>query len=831
LRGTIEEMRKIARDRGGECLSDEYFGRHTHLTWRCSEGHEWRAKPGNIKQGAWCQECYNARRGNSQRLTIEDMRKVAEDKGGKCLSNTYINNRTKLQWQCSVGHTFTMAYDHVNRPQWCPICAGRQITIKNAQEIAAAKGGECLSTEYINNRTQLIWRCSQKHTWAADFSSIQQGRWCPFCAGRHRTIETMQNWAKEKGGKCISEKYNGMNSRLEWECELGHRWMQRPSNILRNHWCPICSTGVSERICREVLERIFNNTFPPSRPKWLVNPKTNKLLQLDGYCHELKIAFEYQGSQHYNLDTQYIRKQSALNERQELDTIKLEKCGERGIHLLVIPYYVHNGGYHQLIEFIIKQVKLIDNAPTQIPLDVYDIKTFDVYSPKYLKELQLIAQARGGTCLSDNYISATTKMQWRCKSGHNWETTPQMIKAGHWCHVCGRSQRKTIEDMNKIAKLKGGLCLSSNYVNGRTKLQWQCESNHIWWATPSDIKRGTWCPTCSRKRIGNHSRGTIEEMKKIAKERGGECLSEIYQNNTTLLKWRCENGHEWEAYPRDIKRGNWCKECRKIKKSKVNRKYYLDNMKKIAKERGGECLSLSFDNVKQKLLWRCSDGHIWETSHTSIIKGTWCPICSAKNAGEEKRKYDIRDMQKIAKSHGGKCLSNIFTNIQTKLKWRCSEGHEWEAIPNAILRGHWCKKCSSIKAGEKHRKYTIEDMHDIAVRHGGLCLSNVFTTVDVKLRWQCAKGHEWEAIPYTIIKGGWCPFCAKDSFHHRVFTIDDLKQYAISRGGLCISDTYINTKSKVKWECHNHHIWESSWEYIKNDHWCPICARKQKLKP
>ena len=65
-----------------------------------------------------------------------------------------------------------------------------------------------------------------------------------------------------------------------------------------------------------------------------------KILELDGYNEELKIAFEYQGLQHY--EECFINKYSAKElARQKLsDKFKVIKCEELGIKLHVIPYTV-----------------------------------------------------------------------------------------------------------------------------------------------------------------------------------------------------------------------------------------------------------------------------------------------------------------------------------------------------------------------------------------------------------------------------------------------------------------------------------------------------------
>lgn len=60
---TIEEMQRIARERGGECLSNEYVNYNTNLKWKCKKGHEWEATPSNIKHlSRWCSICAKNRR-------------------------------------------------------------------------------------------------------------------------------------------------------------------------------------------------------------------------------------------------------------------------------------------------------------------------------------------------------------------------------------------------------------------------------------------------------------------------------------------------------------------------------------------------------------------------------------------------------------------------------------------------------------------------------------------------------------------------------------------------------------------------------------------------
>ena len=60
-------------------------------------------------------------------------------------------------------------------------------------------------------------------------------------------------------------------------------------------------------------------------------------------------------------------------------------------------------------------------------------------------------------------------------------------------------------------------------------------------------------------------------------------------------------------------------------------------------------------------------------------------------------KLTITEMQEIAHSRGGKCLSTKYINSITNLDWECSEGHRWNATPESVKGGTWCRVCSYAK--------------------------------------------------------------------------------------------------------------------------------------
>ncbi|MFC1483191.1 hypothetical protein ACFL56_02910 [Candidatus Margulisiibacteriota bacterium] len=186
-----------------------------------------------------------------------------------------------------------------------------------------------------------------------------------------------------------------------------------------------------------------------------------------------------------------------------------------------------------------------------------------------IEEMDVLAESRGGKCLSTKYINARTKLKWQCEKGHEFEMRPKEVKIGQWCPECSNKKKGpgklTIKEMHILAKSKKGKFLSKIYLGSAIKHIWQCEKGHIFKKTPSSVKIGFWCTQCS-----GMAKLTIQEMKQYAEKRDGKCLSNKYKNNKTKLKFQCKKGHIFMQEPRVVKSGHWCPECGKKKKRLKN---------------------------------------------------------------------------------------------------------------------------------------------------------------------------------------------------------------------------------------------------------------------
>ena len=175
-----------------EVLSTRYINNEHPLMWECKRLHRWKATPVNVKGGkrklgTWCLRCYNLRRRFHRRDSIERMKKLARARGGRCLSEEYISSKSKLLWQCQIGHRWSAVPDAIRRGTWCPVCAGNQkLTLEEFHSLATRRGGRCLSDRYINKATLLRWECALGHRWRAQPGRVKRGTWCAKCATSRR---------------------------------------------------------------------------------------------------------------------------------------------------------------------------------------------------------------------------------------------------------------------------------------------------------------------------------------------------------------------------------------------------------------------------------------------------------------------------------------------------------------------------------------------------------------------------------------------------------------------------------------------------------------------
>ncbi len=202
------------------------------------------------------------------------------------------------------------------------------------------------------------------------------------------------------------------------------------------------------------------------------------------------------------------------------------------------------------------------------------------YSIEFLNKF--VKEKYNGRCLSTECPNATTKLEWKCDNPDHpsWFTTAFAVaKTGSWCPKCAVDKNKvklrkySIGDFQKFAKEKHhGQCLSTEFKSVNSPLEWKCNNpdHPSWFALPTNILIGRWCPKCAIEK----RKLSLEDCQKFAIEKHhGQCLSTGYVNATTKMEWKCNNPDHpsWFATANSVmNNGTWCRQCvyEKQKKTK-----------------------------------------------------------------------------------------------------------------------------------------------------------------------------------------------------------------------------------------------------------------------
>ncbi|MGE6849652.1 zinc-ribbon domain-containing protein [Bacillus tropicus] len=219
----------------------------------------------------------------------------------------------------------------------------------------------------------------------------------------------------------------------------------------------------------------------------------------------------------------------------------------------------------------------------------------------------------------------------------------------------------------------------------------------------------------------------------------------------------------------------------------------IEEIQKIAQAKEGVCLSKRYINNKQKLFFKCREGHIFQKRLNDLKSyDSWCPFCAKvrkltpeyveqilKDLKEEevslsqklpksttRNRLSIKDMCKLAQLNDGKCLSENYVNIMTPLKWECQKGHKFEAIPNDVKNSNtWCPYCSNKKVCDDNCLAIVYP--DVAAEwhptlNGELTPYEVAFGSSERVWWQCRfdKSHTWQTRVVGRLNRG-CPRCWK----------------------------------------------------------------------
>lgn len=132
------------------------------------------------------------------------------------------------------------------------------------------------------------------------------------------TYEYVKNQLKIEEYKLLSKIYKNNKTKLKVECPEGHQY-----EVTYHHF----QKG-SEKSCLNIIKQLIpdENIIENDRTR-IINPNTNKFLELDIYIPSLNKAIGFNGEYWHESDYSKYK-----------DIQKVDQCKEKGIDLLIIWY-------------------------------------------------------------------------------------------------------------------------------------------------------------------------------------------------------------------------------------------------------------------------------------------------------------------------------------------------------------------------------------------------------------------------------------------------------------------------------------------------------------
>ena len=180
--------------------------------------------------------------------------------------------------------------------------------------------------------------------------------------------------------------------------------------------------------------------------------------------------------------------------------------------------------------------------------------------------------------------------------------------------------------------------------------------------------------------------------------------------NKDIANFICNNGHKHSISVSNFKSGQMCGKCL----PNING-YEFSYIKEYIESIGYKLISneeVYKDSSSTKLLLKCPNGHEWITTFSNFKRGNRCFLCNGSS------KIPFSRIKEEMELEGYNVLTtdnNFISQVKTKVKFICPNGHKHEISYRKWKLGQRCSKCMRSKHEKEVDEYlcTIYNTDDI----------------------------------------------------------------------------------------------------------------------
>lgn len=268
----------------------------------------------------------------------------------------------------------------------------------------------------------------------------------------------------------------------------------------------------------------------------------------------------------------------------------------------------------------------------------------------------------------------------------------------------------------------------------------------------------------------------------------------------------------------------------------------------------------SFSAYSQiKVWWKCKKGHSWKALISSRFR-LGCPYCAGQRtiAGEN-------DFESWCNQNNPSLLlewnydKNVFKPSEITAKspkkawWKCSKGHEWEAVINNRVHGTRCPYCftgnNTIRRKVSLAEWCKENRQEHLItewcyeKNESITPDTVSKASHKIVWWKCSRGHEWKAQIKSRTYNHGCPYCSATNKKIQI-GINDLVTWCKENNKQFILDEWdydanenlnpemfsFGSHKRINWKCSKGHKWSAVIkERTKSrGNMCPECNKNSR---
>jgi len=140
------------------------------------------------------------------------------------------------------------------------------------------------------------------------------------------------------------------------------------------------------------------------------------------------LGIEFNGVQHYEYVPFFHKNEIVFQERQADDLMKVQKCKEYGVNLIIVPYTIE---HNDICSFIAREAILLEYTLTNSPstMDLSLLKSNNTIKDNIMRTIN----SKKGTLIDGTFLNGNCILKIKCANGNIFVTKIIYLRRDTWC--------------------------------------------------------------------------------------------------------------------------------------------------------------------------------------------------------------------------------------------------------------------------------------------------------------------------------------------------------------------------------------------------------------